>query len=90
MNIIALYLYLINIFSYFYMRYDKHCARNNMHRVAEFNFFYIALAGGGLGIVFGSHSFNHKTEKYLFMKTIPAITVVEALIFGLLFILIGV
>ncbi len=90
MNILALYLYIINIFSYFYMRYDKQCANKNMRRVAEFTFFYIALAGGGLGIVIGSHTFNHKTQKYLFVKTIPVITVAEALIFALLFIFIGV
>jgi len=90
MNILALYLYLINIFSYFYMRYDKRCARNNARRVAEFTFFYIALAGGGLGIVIGSHTFLHKTHKYLFTKTIPVITAAEAIIFALLFILIGV
>ncbi len=90
MNILALYLYVINIFSYFYMRYDKQCARNNMKRVAEFTFFYIALAGGGLGIIIGAHTFKHKTEKYLFVKSIPVITAVEAIIFALLFIFIGV
>ncbi len=90
MNILALYLYLINIFSYFFMRYDKQCARNNARRVAEFTFFYIALAGGGLGIVIGSHTFAHKTQKYLFAKSIPIITAVETLIFALLFIFIGV
>lgn len=72
------------------MRYDKRCALRNMRRVAEFTFFYIALAGGGLGIVIGSHTFNHKTEKYLFAKTIPVVTAVEVIIFALLFFFIGV
>ncbi len=90
MNILALYLYLINIFSYFLMRYDKQCARNEQRRIAEFTFFYIALAGGGLGIVIGSHTFNHKTEKYLFTKSIPVVTVAEAIIVALLFAFIGV
>lgn len=90
MNIVALYLYAMNIVTFVMMGIDKNYANKKIQRIPEFRFFVMSALGGGLGVILGMATFMHKTQKPLFTKTIPYITVAETVIFALLFILIGV
>ena len=89
MNYIALYLLIINIFTFFLMFVDKVRAERSLRRVSEFSFAMLSLFGGGLGVVLGMGTFSHKTLKPLFNLMIPIWTLAEYTIIVSLYYLIG-
>ena len=71
MELISLYLILINAAGFILMLIDKRRAIKNLWRIPERTLLLIALAGGCLGTLLGMRLLHHKTKKPLFSIGIP-------------------
>lgn len=71
MELILLYLILINAAGFVLMLIDKRRAVKNLWRIPERTLLLLALAGGCLGILLGMRLFRHKTQKPVFSIGIP-------------------
>ena len=83
--IAALVLLALNLFSFALMGWDKRCARKGKWRVPEKILFLAAGCFGALGGVLGMYVYRHKTKHWYFKYGMPAILVVQVLLFVLLF-----
>ena len=72
MNLIWIYLLVVNAGSLLLMGFDKLSAKMGSGRVPEMWFFLISLAGGFGGVVLGMFAFHHKTSKPSFQLKIVA------------------
>lgn len=63
------------------MGLDKWKAKNEMWRIPENTLFGFAFLGGGIGTIAGMYTFRHKTKKLKFTIGMPAIVILEILIF---------
>ena len=81
MNIIIIYLFIINISGFIAMGIDKHKARMGNRRIPENTLFMFTILGGGIGTIAGMYVFHHKTKKKLFTIGMPLILILEILIF---------
>ena len=73
MELISLYLILINAAGFILMLIDKRRAIKNLWRIPERTLLLVALAGGCLGALLGMRLFRHKTKKTVFSIGIPVI-----------------
>ena len=84
-DIIIIYLFVINIFSFFLYKSDKEKAKKKKWRISEKTLLTLGFAGGGIGALSAMHIFRHKTKHYYFwvcnILGIIADTVIVALIF---------
>lgn len=78
--LIGLYIYLvvINIVGFAFMRYDKTQAGRRRRRVPEKRLFTIAAVGGALGSMLGMRVFHHKTKHRTFVIGMPALLILNA------------
>ena len=70
-TVVILYLVIINVVGYVI--------------ISEASLFFTALLGGSLGCILGMQHFRHKTKHWYFKYGMPAILVVQVLLFALLF-----
>ncbi|MCT8137428.1 DUF1294 domain-containing protein [Anaerobacillus sp. CMMVII] len=82
MEVLVAYAFLINIFSFISMYVDKQKAIKGQWRIAEKNFFIMAIAGGSLGIFLAMRSFRHKTKHVTFKVGIPLIFLIQIVLIG--------
>lgn len=75
------YILLINIISFIFMRMDKQSAQKRKRRISEKTLFAFALFGGSIGILLGMWIFNHKTRHLMFILLIPFLTVSQVLLY---------
>ena len=87
-TVVILYLVIINVVGYVIMGVDKKRAIRGAWRISEASLFFTALLGGSLGCILGMQHFRHKTKHWYFKYGMPAILVVQVLLFAL-FIQIG-
>lgn len=80
-----IYLIGINLAGFIIMGVDKKRAIRGAWRISEASFFLTALLGGSLGCILGMQHFRHKTKHWYFKYGMPAILVVQVLLFVLLF-----
>ena len=80
-----IYLIGINLAGFIIMGVDKKRAIRGAWRISEASLFFTALLGGSLGCILGMQHFRHKTKHWYFKYGIPAILVVQVLLFILLF-----
>ena len=80
-KILFYYLLIINILGFLIMGFDKHQAKRANRRIPENTLFTFAIIGGGIGTITGMYVFHHKTKKPLFKIGMPAILILEILIF---------
>ena len=80
MDLIWIYLLIVNAGSLLLMGFDKLSAKMDSERVPEMWFFLISLAGGFGGVTLGMFTFHHKTRKTSFQLKIVAATVLAILI----------
>ena len=66
LNIIYIYLLLINILTFVIFGIDKLKAIFNKHRIKEAKLFYLCFLGGSIGSLLAIYIFNHKTRKKYF------------------------
>jgi uncharacterized membrane protein YsdA (DUF1294 family) len=78
LNILTIYLILLNLFCLVLMFQDKRFAKNGKRRIPEKRFFLIAALGGALGIWLGMKLWHHKTKHRSFTLGIPALFIVNA------------
>ena len=76
-TVVILYLVIINVVGYVIMGVDKKRAIRGAWRISEASLFFTALLGGSLGCILGMH--------WYFKYGMPAILVVQVLLFALLF-----
>ena len=80
-----IYLIGINLAGFIVMGVDKKRAIRGAWRISEASLFFTALLGGSLGCILGMQHFRHKTKHWYFKYGMPAILVVQVLLFALLF-----
>lgn len=78
MEILAIYLVIINLVGVFVMWADKRKAQKDKWRIPEKTLFLVALLGGCLGTTLGMYLFRHKTKHWYFKYGMPVILVTEA------------
>ncbi|AUB52778.1 MULTISPECIES: DUF1294 domain-containing protein [Enterococcus] len=65
-NPLWFYLFIVNVYLFGLMGYDKRQAKKGAWRVPESNLLFVSLLGGGLGGLFAQRIFRHKTKKKKF------------------------
>ena len=78
---IIIYLIAINILGFFAMGIDKLKAKRFSWRIPENTLFTFTILGGGIGTIAGIYVFRHKTKKAKFTIGMPAILILEILLF---------
>ena len=85
MKLFAIYLAVMNVLGVAVMWSDKRCARLHRWRIPEKVLFGVSLLGGSAGTWAGMYLFRHKTKHWYFKYGMPAILVVQVLLFILLY-----
>ena len=80
-----IYLIGINLAGFIIMGVDKKRAIRGAWRISEASLFFTAFLGGSLGCILGMQHFRHKTKHWYFKYGMPAILIVQILVFVLLF-----
>jgi len=80
MELLPVYLLLINAAGFFLMLADKHKARKNLWRIPEATLMTLALLGGSVGTMAGMHLFRHKTKHPKFTIGVPVIFAVQVVL----------
>ena len=78
---VIIYLILINLIGFFVMWSDKKKKKKGKWRIPENTLFLITLLGGGIGTIAGMYTFRHKTKKLKFTIGLPAILILEIILF---------
>lgn len=78
---IIIYLLVINILGFLAMFIDKQKAKKGKWRIPENTLFMFTILGGGIGTILGMYTFRHKTRKLKFTVGMPAILILEILIY---------
>lgn len=81
MKYLIIYLIFINLTGFFAMFLDKQKAKRNAWRIPEKTLFLFALLGGSLGTTLGMHLFHHKTRHWYFRFGMPAILILQIVLF---------
>ncbi|CAM4044427.1 DUF1294 domain-containing protein [Paenibacillus alkaliterrae] len=77
MNIVIIYLLIINLVSFVLMGSDKSQARNGGRRIPEKRLFTMAAVGGALGTLVGMRVYRHKTKHMSFVIGIPLLLILN-------------
>ena len=77
MDIVLLYLLIINALGFILMLTDKYKAKNNLWRIPERTFFAVAVLCGSAGCLLGMYTVRHKTKHLSFTVGIPVILALQ-------------
>lgn len=77
LNILLLYLLIINALGCLLMLIDKIKARRGLWRIPEATLFLVAAIGGSVGSLAGMYLFRHKTRHLSFTVGMPLILAVQ-------------
>ena len=80
MEVLLLYLIVINTLSFLIYGYDKFMAKNKKRRVSEFSLLLLGGLGGIVGGIVGMYFFKHKTNKFSFLLIFYTVVVIEVVI----------
>lgn len=80
MDILLIYLLIINAAAFLLMLIDKRRAIKNAWRIPESTLLGVAAFGGSLGAIVGMRLFRHKTLHLKFSVGLPAMLVVHILL----------
>lgn len=75
------YILLINMIGFVMMGIDKKKAMKQAFRIPESTLFTIAVIGGSVGSIIGMQLFRHKTRRWYFVYGMPAILIIQFIIF---------
>ena len=87
MDVITLlleYLIAVNLIGFALMGIDKYKAKKRAFRIPEATLFIVAIIGGSIGSIIGMYAFRHKTRHWYFVYGMPAILILQILLFALL------
>ncbi len=82
MNIIVLYLLIINVITFIVYCVDKYKAKQGKWRIPESTLLLLAALGGSVGALLGMKVWHHKTMHKKFQYGVPAILVVQVAVVG--------
>lgn len=77
-NILLIYLIVMNIWGFIRMGQDKRYAKKSRQRVPEKQLFLVALLGGAVGGWIGMRVWHHKTKHRSFTIGIPLLIIFNA------------
>lgn len=80
MQLLFIYLAIINAISFLLMLVDKYKAKKNLWRIPERTLMGFAAIGGSLGALAGMYLVRHKTKHLKFTVGIPVILFLHVLI----------
>lgn len=80
-----IYLIIINIIAFLAMWIDKRKAEKGKWRISETTLLLLGVLGGSIGGIIGMYTFRHKTKKKRFTIGMPAILIIEILIYFIYF-----
>ena len=89
LQILILYLILLNLLGFILMGVDKRRAIRHAWRIPEAHLFGCAILGGSLGSILGMYTFRHKTKHWYFVWGMPAILLIQ-IILGILIVRSGI
>lgn len=81
---LVIYFICINLSGFGLMGIDKRKAIKGAFRIPEATLFIVALIGGSAGSILGMYTFRHKTRHLLFVYGMPAILILQILLFLIL------
>lgn len=81
-KIILIYLAVINLITFITYGIDKLKAKKHLWRISESTLLLLAIMGGSVGAILGMKVWDHKTRHKIFKYGIPAILILQALLFG--------
>ena len=82
--ILLSYIMVMSLIAFAAFGLDKYKAKANRWRIRERTLFLLAILGGGIGAFLGMRVFRHKTMHRQFVIGIPAIMIVQLILFGYL------
>ena len=77
MKILTLYLFCINVMTFFVYGIDKSKAKRGVYRISEKTLLTLAAIGGSVGAGVGMWFFRHKTKKVKFFLGIPIVFLMQ-------------
>jgi uncharacterized membrane protein YsdA (DUF1294 family) len=80
MEILAIYLFLINALGFGIMYADKRRAKKNLWRIPERTLLTVALIGGSFGVLLGIRLLRHKTRKGIFAIGVPMVLALQVIL----------
>lgn len=80
-----IYLIIINVIAFLAMWIDKRKAEKGKWRISETTLLLLGVLGGSIGGMIGMYTFRHKTKKKRFTIGMPAILIIEILIYFIYF-----
>ena len=80
LEVLFIYLIVINSLCFLTYGYDKWRAKNNKRRISEFNLLLLAGIGGTIGGLIGMNFFKHKTNKFSFILSFYAIVILQVVL----------
>lgn len=80
MQVVLLYLIIINLIAFALYGTDKSKAKRGKWRISEKTLIGIALIGGSVGAFLGMHAFRHKTRHWYFRYGLPAIFLAQVVL----------
>lgn len=84
LQLLAIYLLVINFTAFALMGLDKHRARRDQWRISEKALFLPAVLGGSVGAILGMRLFRHKTRHWYFRYGLPALLLLQILLVAVL------
>ncbi len=83
---VIIYLLIINVIAFLAMWIDKRKAEKGKWRISETTLLLLGVLGGSMGSMIGMYTFRHKTKKKRFTIGMPAILIIEIIIYFIYFI----
>lgn len=83
-QLLILYLLIINAVGLLLMLVDKIKAKKNLWRIPEATLFLVAAMGGSVGSLLGMYTFRHKTKHFQFVLGMPLILAAQIVLVVLL------
>jgi uncharacterized membrane protein YsdA (DUF1294 family) len=84
-HLILIYLVIINVVTFFLYGVDKYKAKRAKWRIPEATLLGLAIIGGSVGAWLGMKVWHHKTMHKKFKYGIPAMIIIQLLVFGYYF-----
>lgn len=81
MDLLLIYLLIINAVGFFSMLLDKLLAKKKIWRMMESTLLTIAFLGGSIGTLLGMYLFRHKTRHLRFVVGVPLILAFHVILF---------
>lgn len=84
MELLILYLLIINAIGFLLMLVDKYKAKKNRWRIPEKTLMAVAFFGGSIGSLLGMYTVRHKTQHLKFTVGIPVILALQLIAVSIL------